>query len=321
MEPTNKQCAVCSEPGKLCGSCENIHYCGPVCQKADWKVHKLLCRSFKAARDPPGPDMMRVIAFPFHSAKPEFLWMPIKPGEVKRPLPGKFFGSGGFGGPGRPALTDELSFVQDIKTGKRLHHRITVQFRDEFRTDGSLPNASVLALTGGPCLKKFAGPVLVFGNTDTKEGEKIQSIDLDTSDLNVIKDWFAIGFYECENEQLYMDRLMSSGNVQKKSDMIKLTEAYEQELRTKGRPIPKFSLDDIDIKKWLEYNEALYEFKKGWDAKNKADNPTEQRDFSKPMDKEELAWREELRISGRYYDQSSAKEVLERQEWIPKGSR
>lgn len=45
-------CSVCSAattPGTpllLCGRCKSVRYCGPECQKADWKMHKQDCKRF-----------------------------------------------------------------------------------------------------------------------------------------------------------------------------------------------------------------------------------------------------------------------------------
>ena len=33
--------------GKLCGSCQVLRYCGPACQKADWRGHKAACRELQ----------------------------------------------------------------------------------------------------------------------------------------------------------------------------------------------------------------------------------------------------------------------------------
>ena len=43
-------CAQCRAPGVLrCASCRSVHYCGRACQKADWPVHKALCKHVIAA--------------------------------------------------------------------------------------------------------------------------------------------------------------------------------------------------------------------------------------------------------------------------------
>ncbi|KAH0353050.1 hypothetical protein KCU81_g1745, partial [Aureobasidium melanogenum] len=244
MTTTEGQCAVCSKPGKLCASCENIHYCGRDCQKADWAVHKLLCRSFKNARDPPGPNMMRVIVFPFNSTKIEFRWMPINRRKVHRPNSGHFFGTDNQWKKNSPALTDFRSFVQDPKTGKRLRHRITIQFRDEYQTDGSIPNIAINNLVGGSSLLKFAGPIIAYGNVDVKQGTETQSINLDTSDLKIIKDWFTYGFFKCKNEQFYRDRLEGRGNVLNVDETKECIDTWEKEQRAMGKPVREFTAEE-----------------------------------------------------------------------------
>ncbi len=38
------QCSVCSKEGsKRCSRCKVVYYCGRVCQKKDWKIHKKVC--------------------------------------------------------------------------------------------------------------------------------------------------------------------------------------------------------------------------------------------------------------------------------------
>lgn len=46
-DPELRRCFVCRKKGnpklKTCTKCQKVRYCGPVCQKRDWKVHKLRC--------------------------------------------------------------------------------------------------------------------------------------------------------------------------------------------------------------------------------------------------------------------------------------
>ena len=36
--------------GKLCSGCRAVRYCGPACQKADWRAHKAACRELQRRR-------------------------------------------------------------------------------------------------------------------------------------------------------------------------------------------------------------------------------------------------------------------------------
>ena len=41
-------CAFCSDHGhklKRCGGCNDVYYCGPLCQTFDWPRHRIVCRS------------------------------------------------------------------------------------------------------------------------------------------------------------------------------------------------------------------------------------------------------------------------------------
>ncbi|KAG9895357.1 hypothetical protein KCU98_g14829, partial [Aureobasidium melanogenum] len=321
---TGEQCAVCSKPGKLCASCNNIHYCGAECQKADWKVHKLVCRTFKAVREPPGPNMMRVLVFPFNNTNPEFRWMPIRPTKVRRPETGFLFGVGSRYKKNMPAETDFRSIIQDPKTGERLRHRITIQFREEYKNDGSFPNAAINSLVGSPPALGLAGPVIAYSNVDVKRGQEAHSTDLDTSDLNVIKAWFSHGYYECKDEQFYEERLKKKDNYLNMAGLKECCEAWEAEQRAAGKPVRQWTIEDFCSPASLaevlaQYNE-MHAYKEKWDAKQKAEakvgTSTAERDFSIPVSREELAWREELDISGRNFNPLNMEEIVECNPWL-----
>ena len=40
----------------MCLRCERVVYCGPACQKEDWKFHKRICEKPKPAAAPPPPQ-------------------------------------------------------------------------------------------------------------------------------------------------------------------------------------------------------------------------------------------------------------------------
>lgn len=45
--PEQRRCFVCRKKGKMktCTKCQKVRYCGPVCQKRDWKLHKEKCKA------------------------------------------------------------------------------------------------------------------------------------------------------------------------------------------------------------------------------------------------------------------------------------
>ena len=58
-------CLVCKQSTvNRCGNCHNVCYCSTACQEKDWKIHKLLCKSFTTLEPRPGPNFFRGIFFP-----------------------------------------------------------------------------------------------------------------------------------------------------------------------------------------------------------------------------------------------------------------
>jgi hypothetical protein len=297
MTSTNNQCAVCSKPGKLCASCENIHYCSPECQKIDWKVHKLLCRTFKNFRNPPGPMMMRVITFPVTSIKPEFRWMPIKKGSIQRPIVDKYFGHDN-------PLTSFVSFPLDPITGTQLPLRLTVQSRDEFMTDGSLPNRALYQLTEGVLRQPFAGPVLIYGNTlNNNEGTNIPCVNLNTTHLNIIKSWFIHGSYMCPNHKLYRQNFENDTKWWKFGISREAANAMGKEILAKGGKVPNFRPEEFGTPEFCVWHDRVGRYKQ----KLMVEKQKEEIDrggkgvgeVMEEMGEEEEKWRSEMRVSAR----------------------
>eukprot|EP00062_Callorhinchus_milii_P021992 gi/632979301/ref/XP_007906394.1/ PREDICTED: putative protein MSS51 homolog, mitochondrial isoform X2 [Callorhinchus milii] len=79
MEDTFKFCAECKklpealvDPRALrrCKRCQNVYYCGQECQRANWSVHKRLCKKLKlAAIDRLVEWLVFTGDIPFHSGK------------------------------------------------------------------------------------------------------------------------------------------------------------------------------------------------------------------------------------------------------------
>lgn len=56
--PATAKCANCAKTKsdlninlKMCGKCRTTHYCSATCQKADWKIHKVICGSNAISQD------------------------------------------------------------------------------------------------------------------------------------------------------------------------------------------------------------------------------------------------------------------------------
>jgi hypothetical protein len=297
MAITNNQCAICSKPGKLCASCENIHYCGPACQKTDWKIHKLLCRTFKDFRDPPGPMMMRVIAFHVSSIKPEFRWMPIKKGTIQRPIVDEYFGHDN-------PLTGFVSFPLDPITGAQLPLRLTIQSRDKFMTDGSLPNRALYQLTEGTLCQPFAGPVLIYGNTLTSHDDTILYVNLDTTHLNLIKSWFTHGFYISPNHKLYRQNFERDTKWWKFGISREAANAMGKEILAKGGEVPNFKPEEFGTPEFCLWHDKVGRYKQEWMVRKQREEVAKAGkeaagDFPEQLGEEEEAWRSEMRVGGR----------------------
>ncbi|OAL01043.1 hypothetical protein IQ06DRAFT_347119 [Phaeosphaeriaceae sp. SRC1lsM3a] len=78
-------CAMCPNIGTFrCTGCGDIKYCSKQCQKNDWPIHKILCKTIKdfSEAQRPGSDYKRAIRFPLNSDQPHFFWLQFgsKPG-------------------------------------------------------------------------------------------------------------------------------------------------------------------------------------------------------------------------------------------------
>jgi hypothetical protein len=78
--PTEAQelCTMCHRAGTMrCGGCKELHYCSKMCQKNDWPIHKLICKTLKdfSPENRPGSDYKRAILFPQDGEQPHFFWL------------------------------------------------------------------------------------------------------------------------------------------------------------------------------------------------------------------------------------------------------
>jgi hypothetical protein len=257
----------------------------------------MLCRTFKDFRDSPGFLWMRVITLPVHSTKPEFRWMPIRRGTTERPLINNFFGLD------KPWY-EFPSFCQDPKTGKQLPLRITLQVRDSFTTDGSLPNKSLHNLTNGHLFQRYAGPIMVYGNALEGRDITIRHIDLDTTHLNIIKDYFNFGPYISEHEPAYHERLHEDLKMFPPGPLpTDFTLWMMYQMKITREPDLRITEQDVGTPEFKRSYDRVGQYKQKWaeikQAQEVANGTRLPENFHHPISKEEHAWRSEMRLSGR----------------------
>ncbi|KAK6533574.1 hypothetical protein TWF694_002512 [Orbilia ellipsospora] len=75
---TDPRCTFCWKPAKdLCGRCKAVRYCGSICQRADWKTHKVFCGLEYPSKDDEVASY-RGVLFATDEDKPRFIELPIK---------------------------------------------------------------------------------------------------------------------------------------------------------------------------------------------------------------------------------------------------
>ena len=85
-------CAMCPLPAtKICAGCHSIRYCSKRCQKTDWLLHKLLCKTFQDFSDATRPKengalYKRAIMFSEKEDCPRWFWMHVT-GPIQTDLP------------------------------------------------------------------------------------------------------------------------------------------------------------------------------------------------------------------------------------------
>lgn len=84
--PTTSEalCALCPNPAPhQCKGCQSIRYCSTICQKFDWKLHKLVCKAHMDTVKSPGPEHVRAMYFPKNGPGPLFVWVCVNGDDLK----------------------------------------------------------------------------------------------------------------------------------------------------------------------------------------------------------------------------------------------
>ncbi|KIJ96852.1 hypothetical protein K443DRAFT_681999 [Laccaria amethystina LaAM-08-1] len=146
---TFPDCAMCNNPATFrCSSCRcrNL-YCSTSCQRADWKLHKLLCSSRPSFETPPTASSRRAIVF-LTNGEVKFTWETTEmktdndDGVIWESPVGieKYFG-------GQRSHTK--LYHNNIVRGRSLKEIIDLCFNDDFSVDGSEKNLAVCKVVQG----------------------------------------------------------------------------------------------------------------------------------------------------------------------------
>ncbi|KAF2183482.1 hypothetical protein K469DRAFT_582613 [Zopfia rhizophila CBS 207.26] len=186
-------CAMCNKPGTMtCGGCHCSRYCSGDCQKLDWPVHKLLCKTFRDFETRPGNKFKRAIYFPVSGTGPKFIWLQFEGYDLEdkpyyeQPVYGTLLGED------KPA-TERVFIDENMIVRRNLAHTIILAVRSTFVYDGSLPNKSV-AKVDEELGYQWKGSFVALGMKGIRQEPRV-SDDLGTTDFRHIVDELRIQHY------------------------------------------------------------------------------------------------------------------------------
>ncbi|KAI1269330.1 hypothetical protein F5Y18DRAFT_422285 [Xylariaceae sp. FL1019] len=202
MEGTGqKSCLMCDKaPAALCTQCNSACYCSKECQRADWPIHKILCKTFGGfdMSTRPSKDHYLCVLFP-EQEKPKLVWVhcPLEPADSEDGHENtnlydqllEFYDHlGGF-----KHMGQMVHFDTDNVLKRRMKKVVGIVCREKFTFDGSLPNRSIEALKATNARQagttRWAGPVLGYATTwRSIYGGRARYNDVDMKDFRHIAD-------------------------------------------------------------------------------------------------------------------------------------
>ncbi|KAK4447670.1 hypothetical protein QBC34DRAFT_354692 [Podospora aff. communis PSN243] len=177
-------CTMCLKPGEnFCGGCEQARYCSAECQRADWPIHKKLCKAFKASDGPrPSPSHRRALYLSFETNKMDLIWIecnespegmenmvdirePIKRESIRHDDLDKFIKLTMITGESEPPRYTYLSLTPALAR-RRIPHALVAYHMLPEKSEGlfhpTLINHTINAFADPGYLLVHFGPIVVF---------------------------------------------------------------------------------------------------------------------------------------------------------------
>jgi len=143
-------CTICNNPATMrCSGCRcEPLYCSEPCQVADWKLHKILCKTRSSFKDPPTTSSRRAILFST-TGEITFIWVitEMKTDEDEPEVPWESpTGLEAYFGGKRPST--QIYHSNSVR-GRKLKEIIDLKHNDTFLLDGSEKNLAVCRVVSG----------------------------------------------------------------------------------------------------------------------------------------------------------------------------
>lgn len=200
-------CTICETPSTShCARCGLVTYCSKAHQKEDWPSHKLLCHAAANFKNDSHPSHrhLRAIHFPVNAEKPEFIWVSfqgvnkskhgfaadkVSTAEIDdlcstsaelQGLPKK-----------KPSLYPEYAArVLGSEGGPKVIRKVELWARDEFMSDGSLPNKAMVHATRPyldttPRVIDWRGPIVALA-MEGADPKVMHYVDADLDHFRII---------------------------------------------------------------------------------------------------------------------------------------
>lgn len=176
---THPPCLLCKNHAMShCEGCKNAIYCSEACQKADWPLHKMVCRSFQEFQTRPTPRHTRALLFLANGTSPRFVWIELKGDSFYSFCPEEYTGHNC-----RTLFTDMYG-----RFDRHLGYNMHAWYNDNFMGDGSPANKPLMKCFGQYRARNMRGSFLVQGCGGELEDFEGGPVDLDTTALNPFLD-------------------------------------------------------------------------------------------------------------------------------------